>query len=470
MKTQWIAALIMATALGVCCLGILPAAGGGRCPSANNATTMPAFAQIAPHAEQAFAAGESIQAAQLAKANKKLSAQATTIKTTTNATKPKKPTKAQYRAFKRASANFSLELFKRCVRAKSKKANVTIAPMSVMNALALTANGAKGKTAAQMRKVLGDGALMAHMNKSLRWFNSRLTNVKKARISSANSIWYHDDNSLIMRKKFLLRAKKYYNAEINPADFSNSETVADINNWVSEKTNSMIKKIIQQLDPTDRIAIINALYFDAQWREPYEKESVHTRTFTASNGTKRKVKMMYSTEYKYIEGEHVRGFIKPYARGYSYVALLPEKGLSLKKFVSTLDGDAFRKLIASAQNQTVRAGLPKYSLSYTNEGMEKQLSAMGITAAFGKKANFSRMAVDKKGNLFIGSVAHKTKIDVDEQGTKAAAVTAVMARNSSAFIGPIKKVTLNRPFVYAIVDNKTKLPVFIGAVNTLGEN
>ena len=452
MKTRMFASLAFAVVFAVSCLGFSAANGLGVLP------------------EPAYAAYNALSATQPDDQDMGVTTQAATKETSTsNATKkPAKPAKAQLKAFKKASADFSLELFGRCVASKGKGANVTIAPMSVLNALAITANGAGGKTARQMRKVLGDGASMTRINKNLRWYNSRLVNVKRARINQANSIWYHNDGTLTMKKKFLTTSKKFYKAEIKPVDFSDPVTVDAINGWVADNTNNMIKRVVDQLDPNDRIAIVNALYFDAEWASPFEKDMVKTRTFTTTTGKKRKVKMMFSTEGKYIEGENVTGFIKPYARGYKYVALLPKKGMSLKKFVSTLDGDTFRKLVASAKKTAVNVGLPKYSLSYSNDGMQEQLAAMGITSAFTEDANFLNMGKSIRGNLYIGEIVHKTKIDLDEQGTKAAAVTGIFMRDNAIHMD-VKTVTLNRPFVYAIVDNATNLPVFIGAVNTLGK-
>jgi len=230
----------------------------------------------------------------------------------------------------------------------------------------------------------------------------------------------------------------------------------------------VIKQVVDRLDEDDRVAIVNALYFDADWKAPFEKSDVATERFTNANGTKRKVKMMHGTEHRYIEGENVTGFIKPYAKGYSYVALLPQKGLDARQYAMNLDGDTFRKLVSSAKRQTVRIALPKYSLSYTNDSMERQLQDMGIKLAFSNAANFKNMGVDRTGKLNLDRVIHKTKIDLDEQGTRAAAVTAVFAKASSAMID-VKYVTLNRPFVYAIIDNTNKLPVFIGTISNIGK-
>ena len=411
---------------------------------------------------QAYADSDA-QAQQVGATN--LSTQATTG---TKASKPAKPSKKQLKAFKKASADFALELFARSVDAKDKNANVTIAPLSVMNALAVTANGARGKTSKQIRKVLGDGASMSRINKNLAWYNSKLVDVEKAHISSANSIWYHNDGSLVMKKKFLKKAKKYYDAEVNPADFSDPATVGSINKWVAKNTNNMIKRIISQLEPEDRIAIVNALYFDAEWLVPYEHGSAVTKKFTNANGAKRNVEMLYGTEHTYIESDNVTGFIKPYAKGYSFVALLPEEGMSASEYAKSLDGNTFRSLISHAQNATVQTAMPKFTLTYSNDSMERQLAAMGIKLAFTDNANFKDMGTDATGNLYLGSVVHKTKIELDEKGTKAAAATAIIMKASSAFIDA-KVVTLDRPFVYSIIDNTTKLPVFIGTVSNIGK-
>ena len=380
----------------------------------------------------------------------------------------KKPTKKQLAAFKKASADFSIELFRRSVAAQGRNANVTVAPLSIMSAMAITANGASGKTGKQMRKALGNGASMARINKNLSWYNSKLTNTKRAKLSNANSIWYHNDGTIIPKKGFLDKTASYYGAETTAADFSSGKTVDDINRWVSDNTNGMIRSIVDRLSPRDRIAIVNALYFDAKWKEPFDATLTKKQEFTNAKGAKSKVKMMHSTEHKFISGKNVTGFIKSYAKGYSYVALLPKKGLPLKKYVASLTGTKFRKLVSGAIRANVIVSLPKQSLTYSNDAMEKQLSAMGMKTAFSpKRADFSKMASDATGKLHIGQVVHKTRVDVDEVGTKAAAVTGVFMKSGAIRLGDVKRVILNRPFVYAIVDNATKLPVFIGAVNNL---
>ena len=188
-----------------------------------------------------------------------------------------KLTSSQLNAFKKASADFSIDLFGRCVADKGKNSNVTIAPMSVMNALAITANGAGGSTLKQMRDVLGDGASMASINEGLSWYNSKLVNVEKAKLKSANAIWYHKDGTLKMKKKFLSTARTTYNAKVTGADFKLQKTVDSINSWVAKQTNNMIKKVIDNLGADDRIVIVNALSFDAIREDRREQGAVHQR-------------------------------------------------------------------------------------------------------------------------------------------------------------------------------------------------
>ena len=377
------------------------------------------------------------------------------------------PSKAQIKAFKKASADFALDLFGKSVAAKGANANVTVAPLSVLTALAMTTNGASGKTAKQLRTVLANGASASVLCQNLNWYNGQLVNVEKARISSANAIWYHNAGSLVMNPSFLENNKALLGAEIRPADFSTPNTVAEINGWVAQKTNNMIQKLIDILDADSRIAIVNALYFDAEWKKPYEEGDVRTAKFTNAKGKKRTVKMMHSTENRFIKGKNVTGFIRPYAEGYSYVALLPSKGTNAKKFAQGLTGAQFRKLVSSAKPAHVRAGIPKYTVSYTNDNMAKQLKSMGIKLAFNPlKADFSLMGTDPLGRLYIDQVIHKTKVEVDERGTKASAATGVMMKAATAIMPTkVKTVILNRPFVYAIIDNATQLPVFIGTVS-----
>jgi serpin B len=267
-------------------------------------------------------------------------------------------------------------------------------------------------------------------------------------------------------KDFLQIIADYYKADIFKAAFDSS-TVNDINNWVKSKTNGMIDKILNKIDPEDVMYLINAVAFDAEWETVYEKASVHEDIFTDVYGNRQKVEFMNSEENMYIEEENAVGFVKPYAKNhYSFVAILPDENIFVNEYIKTLTGQKFIDLIKNAKITLVRASLPKFKYEYTIK-MNETLESLGMTDAFlPDKADFSKLGKSDIGNLYISEVLHKTFISVDELGTKAGAVTSVDITAAGIPVN-FKTVKLNRPFIFAIIDNSTNLPIFIGTVLSL---
>ncbi|AAM24765.1 serpin B [Caldanaerobacter subterraneus subsp. tengcongensis MB4] len=360
------------------------------------------------------------------------------------------------------TADFSIELFKNSI---DDKENSLISPLSAMLALAMTANGADNETLAQMEKALGKDISIEDLNKYLYTYMKKLPNEEKSKLTIANSIWFKE-NDFMPSKDFLQIIADYYKADIFKAAFDSS-TVSDINNWVKSKTNGMIDKILNKIDPEDVMYLINAVAFDAEWETVYEKASVHEDIFTDVYGNRQKVEFMNSEENLYIEEENAVGFVKPYAKNhYSFVAILPDENISVNEYIKTLTGQKFIDLIKNAKITLVRASLPKFKYEYTIK-MNETLESLGMTDAFlPDKADFSKLGKSDIGNLYISEVLHKTFISVDELGTKAGAVTSVDITAAGIPVN-FKTVKLNRPFIFAIIDNSTNLPIFIGTVLSL---
>ena len=175
--------------------------------------------------------------------------------------------------------------------------------------------------------------------------------------------------------------------------------------------------------------------------------------------------MMHSTEGSYLEGELATGFVKPYAGyDYAFVGLLPAEGVSVDELLAGLDGAALKELLTPVEGAAADIGLPRFTASYEAE-LSDTLRALGMTDAFeAGRADFSRMGASGQGPLYVGSVLHKTFIDVNEEGTRAAATTTVSMDGAAAPSEPIERheVILDRPFVYLIVDLRTDMPLFIG--------
>ena len=370
--------------------------------------------------------------------------------------------------FRLAAADFSFALFQQS-SAEDMIAgkNILISPESVLSALAMTANGANGQTLVEMEEVLCGGMEIQSFNEYMYTYHNRLTATKDVTFHIANSIWLKDEPELQVKEDFLQTDRNYYNADVFQANFD-TNTVADINQWVDANTNGMIPQLLTEIPEGVELYLINALAFEGEWENSYEEKQVNEAgIFTDYLGNEETVTMLRSTETQYIAGEHVTGFVKNYKGGdYAFLALLPEEGIRVEDYITSLNGEDFLALYDNRMYQDVLVEIPEFTYDYDTE-LKDSLSAMGIEAAFEPRADFSNMA---ETSLYISRVLHKTHIQVDRAGTKAAAVTAVeMSKTSDVEMDVTEppKVYLNRPFVYAIVDTETGLPVFLGAVNTI---
>ena len=361
-----------------------------------------------------------------------------------------------------AAADFGVRLFKTSIEEGE---NTLISPLSVLYALAMTANGADGETLAQMEQVLGMD--VDNLNSYMLAYLELLPESKDYKMSLANSIWFKDDPNFAVEQSFLQTNADYYGAGAYKAAFDEG-TRNDINNWVKEHTDGMIPEIIDEIPDEAIMYLVNALAFDAKWADEYEEHQIREGRFTMEDGTRQDVDMMHSEEYTYLEDDLATGFIKYYKdRRYAFVAMLPNEGVSVSQYVDSLTGEHLRELLNSPQDLTVFASIPKFETEYDIE-MSEVLQEMGMTDAFDwRVADFSRLGtynVDGM-NICISRVLHKTFISVSEQGTRAGAATAVdMVAEGAMEIVEFEEVVLDRPFVYMLIDCETNLPFFIGTM------
>ena len=364
-------------------------------------------------------------------------------------------------AFKNGAADFAVRLFQ---NTREEGKNSLISPLSVMLALSMTANGAKGETLAQMEVLLGGDIPIDTLNEYLHAYVGGLPSVEKAKLTLANSIWFKD-SGFTVEEDFLQRNADYYGAAVYKSAFD-EKTLRDINNWVKENTDGVIDKIVDQMDPYAAMYLVNTVLFDAEWQNIYHKHEVRDGTFTAIDGAKRTVSMMYSNESLYLDDGKATGFLKPYKNGYSFAALLPNEGVALDDYIASLTGEGFLTTVKNAKEGPVEAAMPKFSYDYGIE-MSDVLKALGMTVPFDAElADFSGLGHSSDGNIYISCVLHKAYIAVDEKGTKAGAATAIEAPAAGDWEDR-RRVILDRPFVYAIIDNTAGLPIFIGAVTDI---
>lgn len=359
-----------------------------------------------------------------------------------------------------AVTDFAVRLFKASMKDGE---NTLISPLSVLVALSMTANGADNETLSQMEAVLG--MPIDQLNTWISTYMANLPEEEKYKLSLANSIWFTDDERFTVNQDFLQTNANYYGADIYRAPFDD-DTCKDINKWVKDNTDGMIKNILDQIPQEAVMYLINALAFDAEWQDIYFENQVREGEFTTENGEKRNVDMMYSEENKYLEDKHATGFIKYYKdRKYAFAALLPKEGTTVSEYIASLDGEHLNELLTNAKSVFVNTSIPKFETEYDVD-MSAVLSGMGMPDAFsGATADFSKLGHSTAGNIFINRVLHKTFISVDERGTKAGAATVVEMNDECALIiEDPKQVFLDRPFVYMLIDCETNLPFFIGTM------
>ena len=370
-------------------------------------------------------------------------------------------------------ARLSCELFRLCSttdQAQGTDANTLISPLSLIFALALIQNGAQGSTLEQVAAT--SGCATEELNDVLAAYRGSLEDGAEEgapTLHVANSIWLKD-SSLEVEDAYLAACSDYLGASAFAAPFDAS-TVDDVNAWVSSHTADMIPKVIAKIDGSTKAMLVNALAFEGAWMDPIDDAFVEDGTFTNEDGTTTAASMMLTNEGLYLEDDVFQGFIRPYADGrFAFVGLLPKEGYALSAAIASLSGEGLLELLAPVSGAAAEVKLPRFALDYEAH-VQDVLKSSGMVDAFDPEAaDFSGIGVSEDGNLYIGDVLHKTFIEVDEAGTRAAAATVVTMEAGSSS-GPedvsLHEVVLDRPFAYMIVDRSCSVPVFMGAMRAL---
>ena len=373
--------------------------------------------------------------------------------------------------FADSTASFSVDLFRKtCLEDIKNGKNTLISPESVICALMMLDEGCKGETYDELTKALAGSMSYTDYRDVLGVFNKKLTSSKDVKFHLANSVWVRDDAKYItLDDKFVSSVKKYFDAGIFTREFDD-KTKDEINGWVSDNTDGMIPKIIENINKDTAAMLINALCFEGKWAEQYSDYDIMKDDFTNAEGKKEKANMLCGSENSYVSDDNAVGFIKSYEGGeYRFMAILPDENVGVEEYVKNLTGEKFLDLYNNATHEKVITKMPEFSYDYDAE-LKDPLTNMGINKAFDPfGADLTGMGSTGFDNLYVDNVIHKTHIELDKNGTKAAAATAVIV-NVATSVGPTeppKEVYLDRPFIYAIVEAETGLPVFIGAVNSV---
>ncbi len=359
-----------------------------------------------------------------------------------------------------ADQQFAFELFNQVV-SLSQQENIMISPLSVSYALGMTYNGASGTTLDAFRDVLHFGELTnQEVNESYKDLMGQLVHLdNKVEFSIANGIWYKEGYPVL--DEFIRTNQDYFDAAVEELDFSDPASVDIINGWIEQKTNDKIKDMLDYI-PSDAIMyLVNAIYFNAKWKYQFDPEETYTGIFNQENGaTLDAAFMKINGGFNYTVNDLFTAVELPYGDStFSMVVLLPSGGHTTGDLLKEMDIARWDAWFGTPNPVNIRIELPKFTYGW-KDLLNDPLINLGLGIAFGSGADFSR--ITPGADIYISRVIHQTFIDVQEEGTEAAAATIVELLETSMPAEPVFKA--DKPFLYVIRENSTSAILFMGKV------
>jgi serpin B len=359
---------------------------------------------------------------------------------------------------------FGLEIFGK-IRKSSDEENIMISPLSISLAFAMAYNGADADTKAEMEEALKiNGLTTAEINEAYKMLIKGLQSLDKDVVFEiANAIFYA--NGFSVKPGFLETNKNIYDAKVEKLDFMSPSAVNRINEWVAQNTNNKITEIIRQLNPLDRLVLLNAIYFNGIWTNKFDENGTKMSAFSKEDGSVNEIPMMSKEEkLEYTSNDLFSAVKIPYGNGqYNMVVLLPEDGKTSGELIGQLSADNWKNWMNTFETRDpVVVKMPRFKFEFETK-LKDVLVEMGMEKAFQPEfADFSKMSDE---DLYISSAVHKSFIDVNENGTEAAAVTAITFSTTSIGVEPPKTYFIvNKPFVFAITEKDTGAILFLGEV------
>ncbi|OFX60850.1 MAG: hypothetical protein A2066_20325 [Bacteroidetes bacterium GWB2_41_8] len=360
-----------------------------------------------------------------------------------------------------ADNQFGFELFQKIEASLDEPKNTMISPMSVSLALAMVYNGAEGNTKKQMEEMLHKAGLTPDdINQSYKDLVAGLaSHDPRVELSISNAIYYR--NNFPVKTDFITTNQNYYNAEVSGLDFTKTtQTLNTVNGWVKNNTKGKIDKIIEEVKPSDIMYLLNAIYFNGEWKYQFDKKETKNLSFTKEDKTTVQVPTMtIENSFNYYNQQNFQLLEMPYGSGkYSMLIFLPASGKNTGDVISMMTTENVTDWISKLTEHKKKIYLPKFEFKFDNSLVD-ELKALGMTDAFGN-ANFSGIA--DAADLVISEVMHKSYIKVDERGTEAAAVTGITVELTSMPVD--NSFRADHPFVFAIREKDTEAILFIGKV------
>lgn len=361
-----------------------------------------------------------------------------------------------------ADQQFAFEIFRE-VYGLTDQENIMISPLSISYALGMTYNGAAGTTLEAFDSVLHfDGLTNTEVNESYKDLMDQLVTLdEKVEFCIANSIWYREGYTC--EEDFLNINKTYFDAAVEALDFSDPAAVDIINNWIAEKTNDKIENMLNVIPADAFMYLVNAIYFNGKWRYQFDPEETIEKNFFLEGGEIHQADFMrINGGFNYTSHDKFTAVELPYGDStFSMVLMLPGSNVTVGELVTEMDAAAWESWFTGSAMTNVQVELPKFTFGF-KELLNEPLTDLGLGEAFGPCANFSK--IRPENDLFISRVIHQSFIDVQEEGTEAAAAT-IVEMSFTSIDDPIPVMFIaDRPFLFVIRENSTGVIAFMGKV------
>lgn len=367
--------------------------------------------------------------------------------------------------FVQANNQFGHKLFSKFLQQQPDQ-NIFISPLSISIALSMLYNGAVGETQAGMAIALGiQNMSVQEVNQAAAQLMQSLKNVSDIEMAIANSLWAA--STLKFRANFLQRVQEFYQAEVEGLDFSNPDAAATINQWVSHQTFGKIQQIVQQLSSETILVLLNAIYFKGAWSDRFDPTETQPGIFTRLDGSQIQVPMMSQlNEYYWHQNQEFQAVRIPFKdQRINFDIFLPPTA-QIKEFYQRLkSGDGENWLtqfsVKSMTKHQINLVMPRFRIEYeVQEELQDALVTLGMRQTFGEWANFEQMSSEAP---HLSQIVHKIFLELDEEGTEAAATTTAIAV-SGGMLSSYFTLTVDRPFFCAIRDTKTGAILFMGVI------
>ena len=360
----------------------------------------------------------------------------------------------------------------RMLRENLNETNPVLSPVSAYLALGMVGLGAREDTLAEFESTMGQGfrtTAGSLMQAIPDWMQAK-EDEKIMPLTVANSVWV--DDTMNPKAAWLTEVNDIFAAEVYQGVLSSESTKRDINKWVEKKTNSLIKEFLSEpLDAEAKLALFNSIYFKGDWVSEFEKNSTYIEEFTTTTGDVEKVDMMhdYGRNEFYVKNDNMDGVVMDYRNGsMAMVMLKPTAGQTVREMYESLDYEELAALLDSGKVQNINLKLPKFEVEF-DKNLNETLQNMGIRQAFDSAhADFTGIGLTENGlPLYISLVRQKAVVKLDEEGTEAAAVTTVVMNECAAVESTEKPIDVffDEPFLYMIMDMKSRTPLFIGVMD-----